>query len=71
MNDKDVMQQRARRLSPQTLVAVRAVAQVGRVVEADEPLGAAGAGQGGEEAGGLALVALALVVGQQLKHLLL
>lgn len=41
------------------------------MVEADEPLGAAGAGQGGKEAGRLALVTLALVVRQQLKHLLL
>lgn len=47
------------------------VAQVGRMVEADEPLGAAGAGQGRQKAGRLTLVALALVVRKQLKHLLL
>lgn len=41
------------------------------MVEADKPLRAARAGEGGEEAGGLALVALALIVGKQLKHLLL
>lgn len=60
-----------RKTAPQTLVAQRAVAEVGGVVQADQPLGAAGAGQRRQEARRLALVALALVVREQLEHLLL
>ena len=44
-------------------------AQVLCVVEADETLGAVVAGQGRKEAGGLALITLALVIRQQLKGL--
>lgn len=56
---------------PKTFVGERAVAEVGGVVQADEALRAAGAGEGGQEAGGLTPVALPLVVRHQLKHLLL
>lgn len=50
---------------------MRTVAEVCGVVEADQPVGAAGAGQRGQEARGLTLVTLALVVGQKLEDLLL
>lgn len=41
------------------------------MVETHQPLGTVGAGQGRQEARGLAFVALSLVVGQQLKRLTL
>ena len=49
-------------LSPKTLVAVWAVTEICCMVETDQPIGAAGAGQCRQETGCLTLVTLALIV---------
>lgn len=56
---------------PEALVAERAVAEIRRMVETHQPIGTTRAGERRQEAGGLALVALALIVRDQLKNFLL
>ena len=58
-------------VSPKTLVSHWAAAEVRRVVQTHKVVRAAGAGQRRQETGGLTLLALPLVIGNQLKHLLL
>lgn len=59
------------RVVPQALVAGCAAAELGCVMQTHQTLRAAAAGERRQEAGGLALPALPLVIGHQLKHLLL